>query len=106
MSHKRDSLVPIGEAFSCLFVKAIHAASPQARHHFTRFDQVNQLVGASEADAAVGFWNATRRLRQWLSRKHKVRAGNTVRFPDERLWKEWDLTRLGPRTASFPWARV
>ena len=52
MSHKRDSLVPIGEAFSGLFVKSIHAASPQARHHFTRFDQVNQLVGASEADAA------------------------------------------------------
>ena len=50
--------------------------------------------------------HATRRLRQWLSRKHKVRAGKTVRFPDKRLWKEWELTRLGPRTASFPWARV
>ena len=31
------------------------ALTPQARHHFTRFDQVDQLVGASEADAAVGF---------------------------------------------------
>ena len=29
-------------------------ASPQARHHFTRFDQVNQLVGASEADPDLG----------------------------------------------------
>ena len=29
--------------------------SPQARHHFTRLDQVNQLVGASEADADLGF---------------------------------------------------
>ena len=28
---------------------------PQARHHFTRFDQVDQLVGASEADAEAGF---------------------------------------------------
>ena len=30
-------------------------ATPQAAHHFTRFDQVNQLVGASEADADLGF---------------------------------------------------
>ena len=34
---------------------AIRDASPQARHHFTRFDQVNQLVGASESDADLGF---------------------------------------------------
>ena len=31
------------------------ALTPQARYHFTRFDQVNQLVGASEADADLGF---------------------------------------------------
>ena len=30
-------------------------SSPQARHHFTRFDQVEQLVAASEADADLGF---------------------------------------------------
>ena len=29
--------------------------TPQARHHFTRFDQVDQLVGASEADPERGF---------------------------------------------------
>ena len=29
--------------------------TPQARHHFTRFDQVDQLVGASEADPDLGF---------------------------------------------------
>ena len=29
--------------------------SPQARHHFTQADQVNQLVGASEADPDLGF---------------------------------------------------
>ena len=29
--------------------------TPQARHHFTRFDQVDHLVGASEADPDVGF---------------------------------------------------
>ena len=32
-----------------------HALKPQARHHFTRFDQVDQLVGASEADPERGF---------------------------------------------------
>ena len=36
-------------------VKAIHDTSPQTRHHFTQADQVNQLVGASEADPDLGF---------------------------------------------------
>ena len=36
-------------------MKAIRKASPQARHHFTRADQVNQLVTASEADPDLGF---------------------------------------------------
>ena len=57
MERKREGLVPIGEAFSGLGgpVKAIREASPQALNHFTRFDQVNQLVGASEADPDLGF---------------------------------------------------
>ena len=57
MQSKRDSLIPIGEALADLDgpVKAIREASHQARHHFTRFDQVNQLVSASEADASLGF---------------------------------------------------
>ena len=36
-------------------VKAIRDASPQARRHFTRFDQVNLLAKASEATAGTGF---------------------------------------------------
>ena len=58
MGRKRNELVPIGEVFSDLDdgpLKTLRKASPQARHHFTRFDQVNQLVGASEADADLGF---------------------------------------------------
>ena len=57
MSLKRGSLVPVAEVVSGLDgpVKAIRDASPQARHHYTRFDQVNQLVGASEADPNLGF---------------------------------------------------
>ena len=57
MQRKRSELVPIAEAFSDLSgpVAALRDASPQARHHFTQADQVNQLVGASEADPDLGF---------------------------------------------------
>ena len=57
MKRKRNGLVPIGEVCSGLGgpVKEIREASPQALHHFTRFDQVNQLVSASEADPDMGF---------------------------------------------------
>ena len=58
MQRQRDGLVPIGEAFSGLDagpLQAIRDATPQAVHHFTRFDQVNQLVSASEADPDLGF---------------------------------------------------
>ena len=57
MQSKQDGLIPIGEAFSDLSgpVAAIRDASPQARHHFTQADQVNQLVSASEADPDLGF---------------------------------------------------
>ena len=57
MQRQRGELVPIGDALADLGgpVKMIREASPQARHHFTRADQVNQLVSASEADADLGF---------------------------------------------------
>ena len=50
--------------------------------------------------------HATRQLRQWLCRKHKVRTGKHVRFPAERLWSDYGLTHLAPRTARFPWAKA
>ena len=57
MQSKRDGLIPIGEALADLSgpVKAIRNATPQSLHHFTLADQVGQLVGASEADADLGF---------------------------------------------------
>ena len=57
MQRKRGELVPVAEAFSDLSgpVAAIRDASPQALHHFTQADQVNQLVSASEADPERGF---------------------------------------------------
>ena len=60
-----------------------------------------------EWSGGLGYWqHATRRLRQWLCRKHKVRSAKHVRFPDEMLWKEYGLTRLTVRTARFPWAKA
>ena len=57
MQRKRSELVPIAEAFSDLSgpVAALREATPQALHHFTLSDQVNQLVSASEADPDLGF---------------------------------------------------
>ena len=55
MQRKRG-LVPIGDAVYGLDdVPAIRNDSPQARHHFTVADQVDQLVSASEADPDLGF---------------------------------------------------
>ena len=65
MQRQRDGeLVPIAEAFSDLSgpVQAIREATPQALHHYTRFDQVNQLVSASEADPDRGFMARTMAL--------------------------------------------
>ena len=57
MQRQRGGSVPIGEVIGGLDgpVKAIREASPQARHHFTQADQVNQLVSASESDPDLGF---------------------------------------------------
>ena len=57
MQRQRGELVPVGDALSGMGgpMKSIREASPQALHHYTRFDQVNQLVSASEADADLGF---------------------------------------------------
>ena len=57
MQRECGGLVLIGDALSGMGgpVKAIREATPQAVHHFTRFDQVNQLVEASEADPDLGF---------------------------------------------------
>ena len=50
--------------------------------------------------------HATRRLRQWFWRKHKVRSGRYVRFSDERLWNRRGLVRLGQTTRDLPWAKA
>ena len=60
MARKRDGFVLLGDVAGAVElpggrILAHHAAAPKALHHFTRFDQVTQLVGASDAEADVGF---------------------------------------------------
>lgn len=50
--------------------------------------------------------HASRRLRQWLRAKHKVRGEGTSRFPDQYLYEELGLIQLQQQTRSFPWANA
>jgi RNA-directed DNA polymerase len=50
--------------------------------------------------------HATRRLRQWLCRKHKMPGRGTTRFPDAYLYDELGLVRLTTLTRNLPWAKA
>ena len=54
--RRKQGLVPVAETLADLPgpVQALQP-SPQALHHFTQADQVNQLVSAREADPDRGF---------------------------------------------------
>ena len=57
MQRKRDELVSFGAVFSVLDGKVKEALQPlpQAKHHFTQADQVDQLVRACEEEPDLGF---------------------------------------------------
>ena len=60
MARKRDGFVLLGDVAGAVELPGGRVLTPrsgtlQARHHFTMLDQVKQLVGASEADADLGF---------------------------------------------------
>ena len=63
MQRQRGELVPIGEVVADLDgpVQAL-IPSPPTQRHFTRADQVNALVNASEADPDIGFMARTMAL--------------------------------------------
>ena len=92
MQRQRGSLVPVAEVVSGLNgpVKAVRDASPQALHHFTLADQVNQLVSASEADPDRGFMARMLALcslprsnpgnrKEYVRRNGPVHAGDDLR---------------------------
>ena len=75
MQRQRGSLVPIASALADLpgSVQALIPSRPTQRH-FTRFDQVNQLVGASEADPERGGQPRGKRLAISPARPRKGRS--------------------------------
>ena len=64
MQRQRGELVPVAEVLADLGgpIQALRETSPPARRGFTVADQVNQLVGASEADPNLGFMGRTMAL--------------------------------------------
>ena len=62
MQSKRDGLVPIADIFTGWDEPVKPDAKPQTVRPFTQADQVNQLVGASEADPDLGFMERTMAL--------------------------------------------
>ena len=50
--------------------------------------------------------HATRRLRHWLCRKHKVSNGGFVRLPNVRLWNDYGLVNLTQKTMGLPSAKA
>ena len=109
MNRKRDGLVPVAEALADLpgLVKATRETSPQARHHFTQADQVNQLVEASEADPDRGFLART----MALCSLPRTNPGNQIRYirqngPFTLVMTTTGLHKLPPRFQPPPDARV
>ncbi|WP_419906873.1 group II intron maturase-specific domain-containing protein [Hoeflea sp.] len=67
--------------------------------NYYHLGQVNPAYAAVDA-------HTTKRLRQWLCRKHKVKIGKYARYPSERLWGHYGLIRLEPMTKGLPWAKT
>ena len=67
--------------------------------NYFRLGQVGPAYNTVDQHAIV-------RLRQWLCRKHKVRSGKFVRFPEVKLWVEFGLIRLAKTTTSHPRAKA
>lgn len=51
-------------------------------------------------------WHASERLRRWLWLKYKSKGGKRVRFPDDRLYGEYGLTRLPYTAKGLPSAKA
>jgi len=66
--------------------------------NYYRLGQVSPAYAAIDA-------HTTKRLRQWLCRKHKVKSGKHVHFSNTRLWDTDGLIQLAPTTKSFAWAK-
>ena len=53
MPHKRDGFVPLGDIAGTVELpgdRALTPAAPEARHHFTRLDQIDRLADCRDRD--------------------------------------------------------
>lgn len=50
--------------------------------------------------------HATKRLRRWLCKKHKVQGSGRKRYPNRYLYDELGLIDLQTRTRDLPWAKA
>ena len=101
---------------------ALSLVTPQARHHYTRFDQVDLLVGASEEDADVGFMTRLLMLcslpRTDPGNRHQYKRANgpyklvmivgliTVSHSESYpacCWPGCARKRYGPKAGSWSW---
>ena len=63
-SRPVSGFVPLGDMAAAVDLpggRGLSPVTPQARHHFTTLQQVNQLVEASEADADLNILKALKR---------------------------------------------
>ena len=81
MQRQRGELVPIGDALSGMGgpVKSIRDATPQAVHHFTRFDQVNQL-GFSASELQTPIWASWRGCNGRCAALPRTNPGNRHQY--------------------------
>ena len=91
LTRPRYGHLPVGE-----IVSRLNRAMTGWANYF-RLGQVNPAYRAIDR-------HATKRLHQWLCRKHKTKSGTIVRFPDARLGHEHGLKYLEPTTKGLPWA--
>ena len=94
LTTRRDGLLSSG-----VIVARLNRLLDGWANYFTLVGQVCPAYAAIDR-------HATRRLRRWLRRKHKVRSRGLVRFSDERLRQDYGLTLLSSRTTSLPWAKA
>ena len=66
--------------------------------NYYRLGQVRPAYAAIDA-------HTTKRLRQWLCRKHKVKSGKHVHVSNTRLWDTDGLIQRAPTTKSVAWAK-
>ena len=102
MQRQRGELVPVGDALSGMDgpVNPHRDVSPQARHHFTQADQVNQLVSASEADPDRGFMART----MALCSLPRTNPGNRIQY--QRVNGPYKLVLIAGADKKLPYGNL